>query len=71
MVNYIKLAWMLRTDKTCNPTIEFSNYDFYNKSLGGVTLLRVTPGVNLTQFVYTYTHTHIYIYIYINNFVHI
>ena len=65
MVNYIKLAWMLRIDKTCNPTIEFSNYDFYNKLLGGVTLLKVTPGVNLTQFVYTHTH------IYINNFVHI
>ena len=56
---------MLRIDKTCNPTIEFSNYDFYNKLLGGVTLLKVTPGVNLTQFVYTHTH------IYINNFVHI
>ena len=60
MVNYIKLAWMLRIDKTCNPTIEFSNYDFYNKLLGGVILLKVTPGVNLTQFVHTHTHTHIY-----------
>ena len=62
---------MIRIDKTCNPTIEFSNYDFYNKLLGGVKLLRVTLSVNLTQFVYTRTHTYIYIYIYINNFVHI
>ena len=58
MVNYIKLAWMLRIDKTCNPTIEFSNYDFYNKLLGGVTLLKVTPDITWTQPIY------IYIYIY-------
>ena len=58
IVNYIKLAWMLRIDKTCNPTIEFSNYDFYNKLLGGVTLLKVTLGVIWTQHTHTHTHTH-------------
>ena len=49
MVNSIqliwKLTWMLRTYRTCNSTIGFSKYKFYNKLLGGVTLLRVTPGV--------------------------
>ena len=36
---------MLRTYKTCNSTVEFSKYEFYNKLLGGVTLLRVTQCV--------------------------
>ena len=38
-----QLTWMLRT---CNSTIRFSKYEFYNKLLGddyGVTLLKVTP----------------------------
>ena len=34
---------MLRTYKTCNPTVGFSKYEFNNKLLGSVTLLRVTP----------------------------
>ena len=38
-----KLVWMLKTYKTCNLTVRFSKYEFYNKLLGGVTLLRVTP----------------------------
>ena len=29
----------------------FSKYEFYNKLLGGVTLLRVTPGVTWTQLI--------------------
>ena len=37
MVNYIRLASMLRTYRTCKPTIEFSKYEFNNKLLGGVT----------------------------------
>ena len=40
---------MLRTYRTCNSTVRFSKYEFYNKLLGGVTLLRVTPSVTWTQ----------------------
>ena len=53
---------MLRTYRTCNSTIRFSKYEFYNKKLGGVTLFRVIPGVTWTQPIYVC----IYIYIYIN-----
>ena len=51
---------MLRTYRTCNSTIRFSKYEFYNKKLGGVTLFRVTLGITWTQPIY------VYIYIYIN-----
>ena len=44
-----KLAWILRKYRTCNLTVRFSKYEFYNKILGGVTLFRVTPGVRWTQ----------------------
>ena len=37
------------TYKTCNLTMRFSKYEFNNKLLGGVTLLRVTPSVTWTQ----------------------
>ena len=61
MVNNIqlklKLAWLLRTYRICNSTVGFSKYEFYNKLLDGITLLRVTPGV-------TWTQHYIYIYIY-------
>ena len=54
MVNYIRLAWklvcMLRSYRTCNPTIGFSKYEFNNKLLGGVTFFRVMSGVTWTQF---------------------
>ena len=50
---------MLRTYRTCNSTIRFSKYEFYNKKLGGVTLFRVIPGVTWTQPIYVC----IYIYI--------
>ena len=67
-VNYIRLAWklvcILRTYRTCNSTVGFSKYEFNNKLLGGVTLLRVTPGVPWTQPTHTHTHTHTHIYIY-------
>ena len=57
MVNNIQLTWklarMLRAYRTCNPTLEFSKYEFYNNLLGGVTLNNVK--------LYTHTHTHIYI----------
>ena len=50
---------MLRTYRTCNSTMRFSKYEFYNKLLGGISLLRVTLSVIWTQPIY------IYIYIYI------
>ena len=53
MVNYIWLTWklacMLRPYRKCNPTVEFSKYEFNNKLLGGVTFFRVTSGVTRTQ----------------------
>ena len=45
--------------RTCNSTMGFSKYEFYNKLLGDVTLFRITSGVTWTQL--------IYIYIYISN----
>ena len=36
---------MLKTYKTCNSTMGFLKYGFYNKLLSGVTFIRVTPGV--------------------------
>ena len=36
---------MLRTYRTYNSTVRFSKYEYYNKLLGGITLLRVTSGV--------------------------
>ena len=49
MVNYTrlarKLACMLRTYRTSNPTIGFSKNEFNNKLLVGVTFFRVTLGV--------------------------
>ena len=45
MVNRIqlarKLACMLRTYKTCNLMGEFSKYEFNNKIIDGITLLKV------------------------------
>ena len=44
-VNNIQLTWklarMLRAYRICNPTVEFSKYEFYNNLLGGVTLSNV------------------------------
>ena len=68
MVNYIQLSCMLRTYITYNSTMGFSKYEFYNKLLGDVILLRITPNVTWTQphtHTHTHTHTHIYIYIYL------
>ena len=60
MVNYIWLTWnlacMLRTYKICNSTVGFLKYEFNNKLLSGVTLLRVTSCV-------TWTQPYIYIYV--------
>ena len=53
MINNIqltwKLAWLLRIYRTCNLTMRFSKYEFYNKLLGDVTLFRLTPGVILSN----------------------
>ena len=40
---------VLRTWKTCKSTVGFSKYEFNNKLLGSVTLLKVTPGVTWTN----------------------
>ena len=60
MVNNIqltwKLAWMLRTHRIYNSMVGFLKYEFYNKLLGGVTLLRVTPCVTWTQPKYIYIY---------------
>ena len=45
MVNYIQLACMLRTYRTCNSTIGFSKYELYNKLLSDITLLKITPSI--------------------------
>ena len=53
LVNYIWLTWnlacMLRTYRTWNLRVEFSKNEFNNKLLSGVTLLRVTLGVTLSN----------------------
>ena len=36
---------MLKTYRSWNSTVGFSKYEFYNKLLGGVTLLRITLGI--------------------------
>ena len=56
-----KLAWLLKTYRTCTSTVIFSKYEFYNKILGGVILPRVTSGVTWIQ------PNYIYIYIYWNS----
>ena len=52
IVNNIQLTWklarMLKTYKTYNSTVRFSKYEFYNKLLDGVTLLKVTPDITWT-----------------------
>ena len=52
MVNNIqltwKLEWLLKTYRTCNSTVRFSKYEFYNNLSGGVILVRVTLGVTWT-----------------------
>ena len=50
---------MLGIYRTCNSTLGFLKYEFYNKLLGGIILLRVIQGVIWNGLKY------IYIYIYI------
>ena len=49
IVNDIQLTWILRTYRTCNATMRLSKYKFYNKLVGGVTLLRVILGITLSN----------------------
>ena len=49
MINYIRLACMLKTYRKCDLTVGFSKYEFNNKLLIGVTFFRVTSSV-------TYNH---------------
>ena len=53
MINNIRLAWklacMLSTYRTCNSMVGFLKYEVNNKLLGGVTLLKVTLGVTLSN----------------------
>ena len=44
-----KLEYILITYRTCDPTVGFSKYEFNNKLLSGVTLLRVISGVTLSN----------------------
>ena len=45
MINNIQVTLMLRTYRTYNSMVKFSKYEFYNKLLNSVTLLRVTPNI--------------------------
>ena len=50
-----KLAWILRSYWTCNSMVGFSKYEFYNKLLDGVTLLRITPYVTWQEIHFFWT----------------
>ena len=60
MVNYtwlaLKLAYMWRTYRKCDPTVGFLKYEFNNKLLGDVILLRVTLSVTWTHLIYIYIY---------------
>ena len=45
MVNYIKLACVLRTYGKCDPLVGFSKYESNNKLFVGVTFSKVTSSV--------------------------
>ena len=49
---------MLRTYRIYNLIVGFSKYEFYNKLLGDITLLRTTTGVTQTQHTHTYITTY-------------
>ena len=40
---------MLKTYRRCNSVVEFLKYEFNNKLLSGITLLRVISGVTLSN----------------------
>ena len=43
---------MLKTYTTYNSNVWFSKYKFYNKLLGGIILLRVTPSITLKSYTF-------------------
>ena len=47
---------MLKTYKTYNLTVGFSKYEFYNKLLGGIVLLRVAQSITCIQLIYIYIY---------------
>ena len=49
MMVHIYLACMLRTYRTYNLIVRFSKYEFNNKFLSGVTLLKIISGVTLSN----------------------
>ena len=57
MVNYIQLAWnlacILRTYRTCNPTVGFSKYEFNNKLPLGILK---NPNGKTENEIYIYIH---------------
>ena len=60
VVNNIQLTWkltlLLRTYRTSNSTVEFLKYEFYNKLLSSIILLRVIPDVTWIQSIYIYIY---------------
>ena len=61
MINYIRLVLeftcMLKTCRTYNSTVKFSKYEYNNKLLDDVTLLRVCDikcNLNSTPYIYIY-----------------
>ena len=56
---------MLKTYKICNSLVRFSKYEFYNKLLGSIILLRVTLSVIESLSLSLSLSLSIYIYIYI------
>ena len=63
MVNNIRLACILSTYRICNSTMRLLKYEFNNKLLGGITLLRITPSVTLSLSLSLSLSLYIYIYI--------
>ena len=62
----MKIGMSVKTYRSYNSIVGFSNYEFYNELLDGVTLLRVTPDVTWTQpyiYIYIYIHTPINLYL--------
>ena len=63
MINYIRLVLeftcMLKTYRTYNSTVKFSKYEYNNKLLDDVTLLRVCYircNLNSTSYIYIYIY---------------
>ena len=47
---------MLKTYRICNSTVKFSKYEFYNKLLSCVILLRITSGKLEPNSIYIYIY---------------